>query len=57
MRSVIEAYKNTCKLHAHNLLHYVFRDISCRDKGFFHEMFDSLVYYSNISMSNISNNI
>lgn len=47
MRLETEACKNTCKLHAHNLLNHIFTDNWARDKGFFHKIFDSLVDYSN----------
>lgn len=57
MRSAIEVCKYTCKLYAHNLLNHIFTDNPYWDKGFFHEIFDSLVDYSNISASNVFNNI
>ena len=57
MRSAIQAYKNTCNSHGHKLPTHVFTDNPHRDKGFFCEMFDSLVDYSSMSASNACDNI
>ena len=57
IRSAIQARKNTCNLHDHNLPNHVFAGNPHRPKEFFYEMFDSLVDHSKISVSNLSNNV
>ena len=57
MRLETQARKNTCDLCARDFPNHIFADNPHKDKGVLYEMFDSLVDYSNVSVSNVSNDV